>query len=388
MQIRRSSYHNVVKVSDIENELDVTRIQIYVINSFDVVYLNKRDMDEPKGKRTGKHMKHSSQCETCRRNISDTYQFCSLGCKYAWVHKSESESEMSGSGSAVIGTNKGKEKLEEEEEEEITKALSSSQEDQKGRAHNESKPVPSWLKTLLSLTTLFTDCKHHKEEQRRERSIFCIDCSNKAVCIHCIASSHEDHEFIQISRSSCHNAVKVLDIENDLDITGVQTHVINRFNVVFLNMSDFEDRNAAKSCKHNSRCETCRRNISDSYQFCSLGCKYAWLQESESENETKNGSDTSERGSESTVTSSYKPFEKRKMEEEEIGETLPPQEEKPVPKSRKISTNMQLQPTTDEAHSTTRRNKATSNSNKRKGIPRRAPIFRSSIESVLRNRIK
>nr|KYP51814.1 hypothetical protein KK1_026335 [Cajanus cajan] len=106
--------------------------------------------------------------------------------------------------------------------------------------------------------------------------MFCFNCCDKAMCIHCIQSSHKDHKYIQIRRSSYHNAVKVFDIENDLDITGIQTYVINSFNVVFLNKRDLENpksRRAGKSCKHSSQCETCRRNISDSYQFCSLGCK-------------------------------------------------------------------------------------------------------------------
>ncbi|XP_020231021.1 uncharacterized protein At3g50808 [Cajanus cajan] len=186
---------------------------------------------------------------------------------------------------------------------------------------------------------------------------------------------------MQIRRSSYHNAVKVFDIENDLDITGIQTYVINSFNVVFLNKRDLENpksRRAGKSCKHSSQCETCRRNISDSYQFCSLGCKYAWVQKSEIE------SGMSESGSGSTVMSTNKAEGKRKREEEKITETWSPQEmksfseqipKKRVPKSRKTSLNNLPLQTTDEVDSSSRKNKTTSNSNKRKGVPCRAPLF-------------
>lgn len=81
MQIRRSSYQNVVRVKDIQNELDISGIQSYIINKSKVVFLNKKGFDVHMNKGTGKSCKHSFLCNVCGRNISNSTNFCSLGCK-------------------------------------------------------------------------------------------------------------------------------------------------------------------------------------------------------------------------------------------------------------------------------------------------------------------
>uniref|UniRef100_A0A0E0HY90 Uncharacterized protein n=1 Tax=Oryza nivara TaxID=4536 RepID=A0A0E0HY90_ORYNI len=98
--------------------------------------------------------------------------------------------------------------------------------------------LPEWLETLLS-THFFLACGAHPASPRTSAtsSALILDCPSPSppFCYYCHSHRHQSHRVIQIRRSSYNNVVRVTEVEDVLDISGVQTYVINSAKVLFLN---------------------------------------------------------------------------------------------------------------------------------------------------------
>ncbi|CAL1398324.1 unnamed protein product [Linum trigynum] len=230
--------------------------------------------------------------------------------------------------------------------------------------------VPAWLESLLS-TAFFSVCRLHRDAARSECNMYCLDCKGDSFCFYCRSSRHKDHQVIQIRRSSYHDVVRVGEIERLLDISGVQTYVINSARVMFLN-----ERPQPKSSKGVAHiCEICGRSLLDTFRFCSLGCKLVRIKRNGDASFSMEGKNAGGEG--------------EAIEEEEAS-TLLGMQERIIMRRREAQMSPRLTSTSSsreddqELRESTQRDiySATpppppSNARRRKGIPRRAPFFAS-----------
>ncbi|OEL33971.1 hypothetical protein BAE44_0005012, partial [Dichanthelium oligosanthes] len=102
----------------------------------------------------------------------------------------------------------------------------------------------------LLVTQFFITCKNHRLSSRSECNLFCIECEapTAAFCYYCRSDHHPSH---RIRRSSYHDVVKVSELEDILDISDVQTYVINGARVVFLNERAHQGPSGSSSSSYN-----------------------------------------------------------------------------------------------------------------------------------------
>ncbi|KAL6850501.1 hypothetical protein ACP4OV_021128 [Aristida adscensionis] len=148
---------------------------------------------------------------------------------------------------------------------------------------------PAWLQVMLT-TTFFGECPEHHQAatgaaagagatRTAARSttacnFFCTECSDlgsRALCAVCVAAGHSGHSVLQIRKSTYHYVVRVRDVARLLDVSEVQTYMINGDSVVYLNPRPVTGQGKPRSA---ARCDMCERGIQDTdCRFCSLGCK-------------------------------------------------------------------------------------------------------------------
>ncbi|KAG2649152.1 hypothetical protein PVAP13_1NG055600, partial [Panicum virgatum] len=137
------------------------------------------------------------------------------------------------------------------------------------------KQAPRAWYSRLKETKFFEPCSKHAAACRSTRSAgscnyFCTSCATDGtLCSGCLVN-HAGHEIIQIRRSSSHCLVKVADLRHQLNVSLVQTYVVNGEPAVFLDKRTM----SGKAKPGMTKCEECGRGLHDAgCMFCSLGCK-------------------------------------------------------------------------------------------------------------------
>ncbi|KAH7659133.1 PLATZ transcription factor protein [Dioscorea alata] len=132
------------------------------------------------------------------------------------------------------------------------------------------KNWPVWLEPFLQ-TNFFVFCAHHSLDcHKMECNMYCLDCNNgNALCALCLIN-HSTHHILQIRKSSYQNVIRVTEIQKVLDVSGVQTYVINSARVFFLN----ERPQLRVSRNISITCLFCDRSLLNDFLYCSIACKF------------------------------------------------------------------------------------------------------------------
>lgn len=234
---------------------------------------------------------------------------------------------------------------------------------------------PPWLLLMLN-AHFFGSCSVHGDSHRSECNMFCLDCIGDTFCSYCL-DDHKDHRVIQIRRSSYHNVVRVSEIQKYIDISKIQTYIINSARVVFLN-----ERPQLRLGKGvTNTCEICCRSLQDSFRFCSMGCKLNAIRKGDPTltfaRKTSQGGDELVDGSPTDDSSTPNKLQTKPFFNRLHPISLPPVdhhntkvdgEERSRSSSSGDTTSPNFAPSTRLVYDHR-------NSRKRKGVPRRAPFF-------------
>eukprot|EP00955_Chlamydomonas_euryale_P110936 366029-Chlamydomonas_euryale.AAC.8 len=87
-QIRRYVYCDVVRAMDINQHVDVTGVQAYIINQAKVVFLNPR----PQAKLG--NAAESDCCRTCSRTLREGFSYCCVACKVNALQRGVTDDDL------------------------------------------------------------------------------------------------------------------------------------------------------------------------------------------------------------------------------------------------------------------------------------------------------
>ncbi|KAF9623442.1 hypothetical protein IFM89_003026 [Coptis chinensis] len=85
LQIRKYVYHDVVRIKDMNEFFNCSKIQQYINNGSRVVFLNSRLVAKPLKANEG------PSCVRCERSLAEPNRYCSIACKLAVSMNDESD---------------------------------------------------------------------------------------------------------------------------------------------------------------------------------------------------------------------------------------------------------------------------------------------------------
>ena len=140
----------------------------------------------------------------------------------------------------------------------------------------------NWLEKFLA-APFFQVCEDHPNDKKNELNFFNLK-TRRPMCAHCIDVMEREHQreasatkstrdvVIQIRRYVYHNVVRLQDMSMYLDLSHVQTYVINNARVVFISTRQQSvDKVPPPPGPHS--CLGCPRVLQPTYKFCSIECK-------------------------------------------------------------------------------------------------------------------